>query len=271
MTTPETHPAESPSPRFQFTLQTLLLLFVVLGSSLALFGAWGIVVFVFSVALAVYVHQAQSLPSVTSLVLVGLCLPCFLRWLLPVSDGVRESARSLKCTLTLKQIAAALQAYHQANGRFPPAYIADKNGKPMHSWRVLILPYLDYENLYKAYDFTQPWDGPKNKALAATPVMVYACPCGLRTRAAGDAQTNYVAVVGPNTAWPGEKSRKLGPADFPGGTSNTIMVVEVADSGINWAEPRDLSLETLEVAEDKPPALVPLSKHGRTRRVLLYP
>ena len=68
----------------------------------------------------------------------------------------------------LKQIAMALQCYHQANGCFPPAYIADKTGKPMHSWRVLILPYLDRDDLYKAYNFTEPWDGPNNKKLATS-------------------------------------------------------------------------------------------------------
>ena len=127
-----------------------------------------------------------------------------------------------------------------------------------------MLPYLGYDALYKAYDFSQPWDGPKNKALAATLVMVYACPCGLRTRAAGDAQTNYVAVVGPERSLGGRECQGTAPVDFPGGTSSTIMVVEVANSGINWAEPRDLSLDTLGVAEDKSLALMPLSKHDRS-------
>ena len=250
-------------PPFQFSLRTLLLLFVVLGSSLAVFGAWGIVVFALTVGLAVYVHKAESLSSLTFLAMALLCLMCLVGPVLPAVDSVRESARRLTCAGNLKQIAAALQAYHQANGCFPPAYIADKNGKPMHSWRVLILPYLGCDDLCKAYDFTQPWDGPKNKGLAAIPVMVYTCPCGLRYRAAGDAQTNYVAVVGPHAAWAGGKSR-FAPVDFPGGTSNTIMVVEVANSGVNWAEPRDLSLDTLGIAEDKSPALVPISKHGRS-------
>ena len=49
--------------------------------------------------------------------------------------------------------------------------------------------------------------------------------------------TSYLAVVGPNTAWPGAKASKL--ADFAD-PSKTILVVEVANSGINWAEPRDL-------------------------------
>ena len=272
MNDPEPQPTPPPpSPPFQFSLRTLLLLFVVLGSSLAVFGAWGIVVFAFAVGLAIYVRQVEYLSSLTSLVLVVLCLMCLIGWLLPAFESVRETARRAACAIHLKQIAAALQAYHQANGCFPPAYIADKNGKPMHSWRVLILPYLGYDNVYKAYDFSQPWDGPKNKPVSALPLLEYACPCGLRTRAAGDAQTNYVAVVGPNTAWPGEKSRKLGPADFPGGVSNTIMVVEVADSGIAWAEPRDFSLDDAGSGGRQAARTGAVEQTWPTRRVLLYP
>ena len=75
----------------------------------------------------------------------------------------RQAGRRSICENNLRQIALALQNYHQANGCFPPAYVADKNGKPMHSSRMLILPYVGFDDLYKAYDFTEPWDGPNNK------------------------------------------------------------------------------------------------------------
>ena len=74
-------------------------------------------------------------------------------------------------------------------------------------------------------------------------------------------QTSYVAVVGPNAAWAGEKPRKL--ADFGEDASNTIMLIEVTNSGIAWAEPRDLSLDTLGAADGKSPALALTSNHGR--------
>ncbi len=155
--------APEPSPPFQFSLRTLLLLFVVLGSSLAVFGAWGAVVFVLVVGLAIYVHQVASFLSLVNLVLVVLCLMCLIGLLLPAVGSPRQAGRRSICENNLRQIALALQNYHQANGCFPPAYVADKNGKPMHSWRVLILPYVGFDDLYKAYDFTEPWDGPNNK------------------------------------------------------------------------------------------------------------
>ena len=42
----------------------------------------------------------------------------------------------------MKQIGVALHNYHDAHGCFPPAYIADANGRPMHSWRILLLAFL---------------------------------------------------------------------------------------------------------------------------------
>lgn len=247
--------------RFQFSLRTLLLLFVVLASSLAVFGPGGIVVFAIVVGLAVYVRQVASFWSLTQLVLVVVSMMCLIGLLLPAYSSVSEAARRVMCVNQMKQIALALQNYHSANGSFPPAYIADKNGKPMHSWRVLILPYMEYDSLYKQYNFNEPWDGPNNKKLLAMRPYDYACPSDPKARAPGATHTSYVAVVGPTAAWTGAKSRKIGPADFPGGTRRTIMVVEVADSGIAWTEPRDFSLDVLGTADAKSSPLSVSSKH----------
>ena len=54
--------------------------------------------------------------------------------------------------------------FHAITNHFPPAVIFGPDGKPWHSWRVLILPYLEENELYNAYDFSQPWDSPRNNA-----------------------------------------------------------------------------------------------------------
>ena len=97
----------------------------------------------------------------------------------------------------------ALLTYHDTYGSFPPAYIADDQGRPMHSWRVLILPYLEEKSLYDRYDFSEPWDGPDNSQLAAEMPKVYRCrsdSCSL-----SPTDTSYLAVVGDGTIWPGAK------------------------------------------------------------------
>jgi hypothetical protein len=270
MTEPETPTTvPPPHPRFQFSLQTLLLLFVVLGSSLAVFGAWGIVVCVLVVGLAVGIWQAESLSSPPFVMLAALWIICFLVvTLIPFAFVARESSRRSGCRNKLHQIGAALIAYYQANGCFPPAFIADKNGKPMHSWRLLILPYADYDGLYKAYDFTEPWDGPKNRNLVGIRLSDYACPSDPANAAPGATATSYLAVVGTNAAWAGQKPRKL--ADFGKDPSSTILVVEVTNSGIPWAEPRDLSLESLLATDARLPALAMANHPGGKHEEFFY-
>ena len=90
MTSIEPQPAvPPPSPRFQFSLRTLLLSFVVLGSSLALFGAWGIVVFVVAVGAAICLHRPKPFGCLSSLALLMLFLGCLMT-LLPAIGAPRE-------------------------------------------------------------------------------------------------------------------------------------------------------------------------------------
>ena len=112
----------------------------------------------------------------------------------------------------------------------------------MHSWRVLILPFLDSQHLYEQYDFDEPWDGPNNSKLAERMPSSYHCPS-----APDDGPvTNYVAVVGEGTAFPGTES--ISREKITDGTWNTLQIVEVADSGIHWLEPRDLDFGAMDFA-----------------------
>ncbi len=142
-----------------------------------------------------------------------------------------------ECKNNLKQIALALHNYHDDYGCFPPAYVADKNGRPMHSWRVLILPYLDYRAVYERYRFDEPWNGPHNRELVSQAPYMYHCPADKTPKT----DTSYVVVVGPSTMFPGEKCVRI--KDIGDGTTLTIMVVEMVNSRINWMEPRDLTFD----------------------------
>ena len=120
----------------------------------------------------------------------------------------------------LKQIGLALHNYHDDYGSFPPAYVADEQGKPMHSWRVLLLPYVDHKWLYDQYRFDEPWDGPNNRKLHYISMDAYACPSS--SKALGrKPRTDYMAVVGEETAWPGSESVTI--PDIQDGTAETIM------------------------------------------------
>jgi len=153
----------------------------------------------------------------------------------PVQTGPHTASRRTQCKNNLKQLALALHNYHDEYGCFPPAYVADKHGRPMHSWRVLLLPFLEFKPVYERYRFDEPWDGPHNRELASLQMNLFRCPAD----EGPGANTSYLVVVGPKTVFPGTKTVKI--SEINGGTSNTILLVEVVNSGIKWTEPRDLS------------------------------
>jgi prepilin-type processing-associated H-X9-DG protein len=153
----------------------------------------------------------------------------------------RTASRRGLCKNNLKDIGLALHNYHEQYGCFPPAYVADEQGRPMHSWRVLLLPFLDQSPLYSEYHFDEPWNGPHNSTLADRIVDVYSCPSEDFEKGSPESHfTSYVAVVGPQTAWPGASSTRI--RDFADGPAYIVHVVETANSGIHWMEPRDLNV-----------------------------
>ena len=110
--------------------------------------------------------------------------------------------------------------------------------------------------MYDEYDFTEPWNGPNNRKLGKTRLTVFECP-SVRHRGV---ITDYVAVTGPHTAWPGDKATAV--EDFSDGTSKTILLVELANSDIHWMEPRDLTLD--EVLSTGPQSWQAVANHDRT-------
>jgi hypothetical protein len=167
------------------------------------------------------------------------CLAAFLVLALVVLSGVWLYEHAIKpawhpamCQAHLKQLSLALHNYHEHHHQFPPAYTLGSDGKPWHSWRVLILPELGEQELFDAYRFDEPWNGPHNAQLAQRMPEVFGFP--------GEPAAKFLGVTGQHTAWPNHLSSRI--REFQNGTSNSIMLVESADSDINWLEPRDIPL-----------------------------
>jgi hypothetical protein len=147
--------------------------------------------------------------------------------------GPLPSARMVGMN-NLKQIGIAMLNYHEDKKTLPPAYTVDKNGKPLLSWRVLILPYVENVQLYEQFHLDEPWDSAHNKPLIARMPDVYRAP-GSK---AGPGKTNYLTVRGKDTIFPG--AEKISLSQIKDGLSNTIMVVEAADSAaVEWTRPDD--------------------------------
>jgi hypothetical protein len=113
---------------------------------------------------------------------------------------------------------------------------------------VLILPYIDNDDLYKQYKFDEPWDGPNNRKLADRMPRVFAFHS--QKRAPGHTTTNYLAVIGDNTAWPHAKQRKT--AEVKDDNSSTILIVENRGMNVHWMEPRDLNIDEMDFRINNP-------------------
>jgi hypothetical protein len=185
----------------------------------------------------------------STLIAIALTLICAATYYL-VRSNARETRDFLQCHGNLMEIRRALSFYRDKYGSFPKN-IYDKDGKPMHSWRVLLLPYLGEENLYGRYSFDEPWDGPENLRLVSEMPDIYRCPAD----SGSQYNTSYLAITstgGLNTAFSNDdQSHDL-----------RLWAVEVKNSGIIWMEPRDIDLDIMTDSAQKATP-VPSSNHRR--------
>lgn len=164
--------------------------------------------------------------------------------LLPLRRTAGPVARQSQCRNHLRNIALGLQQYHEVYQALPPAYTVDADGKPLHSWRTLLLPYLDQQSLYDQIDLTQPWDAPVNARVFQSAVYGYSCPAG---KSLGN-RTTYLAIVAPHSAL--QPGASCGLADIQDDAGQTVLVIEVdADHAVPWMSPHDAD-EALFISQD---------------------
>jgi len=186
--------------------------------------------------------RAVILLTVGAVLAGGAAIGLVVAFLFPALGMARSFAHTHNCDSNLQRIGLALQAYELDHGTLPPAFIPGPNGKPMHSWRVLLLPYLDEDGLYSNYNFAEPWDSLANQQLTTRMPRVYACPADPDSHALGE--SNYMVVVGPETMFPGSKSRSTD--SVLDDLASTILVVEVPIYGASWLKPEDLKIEQMQ-------------------------
>jgi prepilin-type processing-associated H-X9-DG protein len=161
--------------------------------------------------------------------------------LLQAVQQVRGAANRVQSTNNLKQIALAMHNYHDTYGRFPAHAIYGKDGKPLLSWRVSLLPFLDQDGLYKEFHLDEPWDSEHNKKLLEKMPPVFVLR-GMEEK--NPHKTVYQGFVGTGAFFEGTQGIRI--TDITDGTSNTIMIVEAAKP-VPWTKPEDLTYEA-----DKP-------------------
>jgi prepilin-type processing-associated H-X9-DG protein len=151
-----------------------------------------------------------------------------------------------QCLNNLSELGKALELYAAQHGHLPHVYLADSEGKPLVSWRGILLKEVGRADLAESLQSAEPWNGPLNGKLSNVYLSLYRCPSDTWS-----STTNYLAVVGPHTAWPAAMTSA--PAKYVSlddiarhkGLKNTILLIEIPNSNINWLEPRDVTIDQL--------------------------
>jgi hypothetical protein len=188
-----------------------------------------------------------SIITITITTLISVVLACYI-----IHYG-RNNALTVKCYSNLKFLLFALNCYAQEKHCLPPAAIVDNKGQKLHSWRVLILPYLDEEciELYKQYSFDEPWNGPNNRKLFDKCPDYFRCPIN----ASDKRTTNYLAVVGPGTLWTDNENKLVA-------NVKRILLLENQSKKICWLDPEDFNPdEAKEIIQDKTNRINLLDRH----------
>ena len=160
--------------------------------------------------------------------------------ILPAIQAAREAARRNQSMSQLKQLMLAMHNYADTRKVLPPHASYGPDGKPLLSWRVHLLPYLDQGQLYAQFKLDEPWDSPHNRALIPLMPAVFANP---NLGGAAEGKTNYLALVGPTCVLDGSPNG-IGFAKISDGTSKTIVLVEAdADRVVEWTKPDDIAFD----------------------------
>lgn len=143
----------------------------------------------------------------------------------------------------LRQLALAMHNFESAYRSFPAAYSTDKNGNPLLSWRVHILPFLGEGDLHSKFKLDEPWDSDHNKKLIKRMPAVFKNP----SMELVDGKTAYLVPTGDNAIFGAPTNQGENPPQGVGfgkitdGSSMTAMIVEVnKEHSVFWTRPVDM-------------------------------
>ncbi|MEZ6137108.1 MAG: DUF1559 domain-containing protein [Pirellulaceae bacterium] len=180
--------------------------------------------------------KKRSFTLVELLVVFGI-IGILIALLIPARRTARPAARRMSCSNNLKQIALGLHNYESKFGCLPPAYTTDAEGNRLHSWRTLILPFVDQSVLYETIDLTKAWDAPANVDARNARVGIYQCP-ELSSKMWDERKTTYFALVGEDACLHPTRGRTF--AEVSDGLPNTIMIIETNEAqAVHWMNPYD--------------------------------
>jgi len=149
----------------------------------------------------------------------------------PATPAQRQRASN-----NLKMIGIAMHNHHDTTGSLP-ANTLTKDGKPGLSWRVLLLPYLEEDNLYREFNLDEAWDSANNIKLVDKLPKVF-----MPVRGKAEKNQTFLQMFAGKDTLMGEAGKGIAFANVTDGLSNTIMVVE-AGKPVDWTKPDDLAFD----------------------------
>jgi prepilin-type processing-associated H-X9-DG protein len=169
---------------------------------------------------------------------MAAAIAIYLFW--PSLKGLKNRRDAIACMNNLQTIAEALRSYAADHGTYPTPIVTDSAGKPLYSWRVLILPYLGESNLHARFKLNEPWNSPSNSQLIPECPLVFISPAVGGKRVT---ECNYVLLTGKGTIFP--PTGPLKPSGVTDGLDKTLLVVET-DNGTNeWSKPFDIDVSKM--------------------------
>ncbi|MCL2742505.1 MAG: DUF1559 domain-containing protein [Planctomycetaceae bacterium] len=204
-------------------------------------------------------EKKQKVPRCFTLVdflVIVAIMGILIALLLPAVPAAREAAKRMQrmqCTNNMKEIVFAFHNYHDVYGCLPPVYTVDEGGKPLHSWRVLILPFIEQKALYEKIRLDEPWDSEHNQQFHEAVPDTFRCPSNPHHKSGNHSPaetapymptlcgSTYSVIYGAKAAFTGSQPTCF--ADITNGKSNVIVLVE-RRTPVNWMNPlSDITFE----------------------------
>jgi Protein of unknown function (DUF1559) len=136
----------------------------------------------------------------------------------------------------MKSICNAMIEFHHVFQHLPGAVNRHVNGQPPHSWRIALLPLLGHSDLYREYQFDEPWDSPTNSKLISKMPNIYSDD----ELTGQQMNSTFYVITGVETAFPLDRPTTI--RDITDGTNTTIGIVK-AKLDIPWTKPKDIESE----------------------------
>jgi hypothetical protein len=150
------------------------------------------------------------------------------------SARAQDEEAKKKAAKNMKELALAMINMHDTFGEFSPIKQIIKDDKPLLSWRVQILSFIEEDKLFSQFNLKEPWDSEHNKKLMDKMPKIFAPGTG-KTKEKNT--THYQMITGGGALLDGIK--KVSMKDITDGPANTIMIVE-AEEAVPWTKPEDV-------------------------------